>query len=256
MSATNWRDRYFGTQVTPRHFAGWLADIDAGLLRGQRRFLSCHHNLHSLYLLHTDRAVADFYARCHDCYLDGQAVRLALAGLGGRPSQAPRFSLMDHFEELLAHAQARGWRLYYLGARPDVVDRARKALRQRYPRLQIELHHGFFRDAAAVVADINRHRPDLLLVGLGMPYQEQWLCQHLPALDVGCVTQAGGTLDYFTGTQARPPRWLSRAGLAWLYRLLHDPRRLWRRYLIEPWKLLPVTLHHWRQWHRAARRGD
>jgi len=80
---------------------------------------------------------------------------------------------------------------------------------------------------------------------MGMPRQEAWLLQHLGSLDVVVATQSGGTLDYFVGAQAKPPLWLSRAGLAWLYRLAHDPVRLWKRYLLEPWGLLVPTLQLW-----------
>lgn len=249
------RRQYFGTELTPRAFREWLADIGAGLERGRRRRLSGHHNLHSLYLLHSDPGVARFYARCDDCYIDGQPVRLLLAGFGQHPGAARRFSLMDHFEELLEHAQESGWRLYYLGSRPEVVDRARALIEAHYPRLDITLRDGYFRDDAAVVSDINARRPQLLLVGMGMPRQEHWLCDHLEALDIGCATQAGASLDYFAGMQARPPAWLSRAGLAWLYRLLHDPARLWRRYLVEPWALLPLTLRHWYRWRQGEGSG-
>lgn len=97
-------------------------------------------------------------------------------------------------------------------------------------------------------------RPDLLLVGMGMPRQECWLLDNLELLDVGCATQAGATLDYYAGTQGQPSYWVSRAGFAWLYRLSKDPARLWRRYLVEPWILLPATLHQWYR-HRAAEKN-
>jgi N-acetylglucosaminyldiphosphoundecaprenol N-acetyl-beta-D-mannosaminyltransferase len=89
---------------------------------------------------------------------------------------------------------------------------------------------------------------------MGMPRQERWINQHLEQLDVGLVTQAGATLDYYAGAQAMPPPWLSRYGFAWLYRLIHDPRRLWRRYLVEPWGLVRPTLHYWRAYRQARLR--
>ena len=99
MNPMDWRRQYFGTELTPRDFAGWLDAIDAALARGQRQRLCCHHNLHSLYLRHRDPAVAQFYARCDDCYIDGQAVRLILAGFGRGIAASPRFSLMDSRSE-------------------------------------------------------------------------------------------------------------------------------------------------------------
>lgn len=68
------------------------------------------------------------------------------------------------------------------------------------------------------------------------------MLSHREALDVGALLQAGGTLDYYSGVQPRPPRWLSRIGLGGIYRLVRNPSRLWRRYLLSPWRLLKPTL--------------
>ncbi|MAT93467.1 MAG: glycosyltransferase [Halioglobus sp.] len=252
MTETNPCLQYFGTAIEPRSFDQWLEDIAAIRGANRRRHLSGHHNLHSLYLLQRDASVAEFYRRCDDCYIDGMPVRLILAGFGESTAGAQRFSLMDHFPQLLAHAQAQGWRVFYLGSSETVAERARALVSERYPRLQFAVHHGYARDHGPVVAQINAMQPDLLLVGMGMPTQERWLLHHLDQLEVGCATQAGATLDYFTGAQAQPPRWMSRAGLAWLYRLACDPLRLWRRYLLEPWALLRPTL---RQWYRHRSPG-
>ena len=134
-----------------------------------------------------------------------------------------------------------------------VVHSGRALINRLFPALRIHLQHGYGADQAQVVNTINALRPDILLVGMGMPLQERWLVEHLDQLDVGFATQAGSTLDYYAGAQARPPRWMSRIGLFWLYRLLNDPRRLWRRYLVEPWSLLRPTLHHWQRYRDAVR---
>lgn len=245
--------QYFGTRMTPRTFAQWLDDLTAILASGQRRWLCGHHNLHSLYLLQCNADVQAFYARCNDCYIDGMPVRLLLQGFGVPISTAPRFSLMDHFLELLEHAQAEQWSVFYLGSQESVVDAGGVMIKRMFPELRIHLHHGYAVDQAQVIDTINAVRPDILLVGMGMPLQERWLVTHLDQLDVGIAAQAGGTLDYYTGAQARPPLWMSRIGLAWLYRLASDPRRLSRRYLLEPWVLLRPTLRHWQQYRRVSR---
>jgi N-acetylglucosaminyldiphosphoundecaprenol N-acetyl-beta-D-mannosaminyltransferase len=241
------RRKYFGTLVNPRSFTQWLSDISRVVNSGQRRWLIGHHNLHSLYLLQSSHDVRRFYDRCDDCYVDGTPVRLLLRFFGVPTTSVQRFSLMDHFLELLEHAEHRDWSVFYLGSREPVVVAGRKLIENRFPRLRIQLHHGYSPDSTELVRAINASRPDVLLVGMGMPLQEQWLLQHLDKLDVGVTTQAGATLDYYTGAQARPPLWLSRMGFAWAYRLARDPARLWRRYLVEPWGLLPYTLHHWRR---------
>lgn len=241
MSAAAASRHYFGTAISGSSFADWLRAIQACLDDGRRQQLFGHHNLHSLYLLHKSPVVADFYQRCSDCYIDGVPVGLLRAAKERNLRAGQRFSLMDHFEDLLQHAQDRAWRLFYLGSTEQVCAAASELVASRYPNLDIRFQNGYFSDSQGVVDNINRHRPQLLLVGMGMPRQEQWLLQHLDSLDVGVATQAGGTLDYLVGSQARPPRWLSRLGLAWGYRLLCDPGRLWRRYLVEPWGLIRPT---------------
>ncbi len=250
-SSPDVRYQYFGTSICPRTFPDWIADISTVLAQAQRGWLSGHHNLHSLFLLHSNTDVRRFYERCNDCYIDGVPVRLILRGFGIATTATQRFSLMDHFLQLLDHAQTNGWSVFYLGSPPSVVAIGRKVIADRFPNLRIQLHHGHNIDGPAVVRGINTFRPDILLVGMGMPLQERWILENLDQLDVGFITQAGGTLDYYTGTQAKPPVWLSRIGFAWLYRLVHDPMRLWRRYLLEPCVLLYPTLQHWFRYDRS-----
>ncbi|MFT4615117.1 MAG: N-acetylglucosaminyldiphosphoundecaprenol N-acetyl-beta-D-mannosaminyltransferase [Bacteroidia bacterium] len=244
---------YFGTTLTPISFEKWLGNISLRLEQQQRGWLTGHHNLHSLYLRQTNPDVAAFYEQCDECYLDGIPLRFILAGMGISTSAQQRFSLMDRFEDLLSHAQSQQWSIYYLGSHATVVTRARVLLQKNYPNLRIELHAGYDLDSDSVCSAINDFAPDLLLVGLGMPGQEQWLSAHRASLDAGVAMQAGATLDYFAGAQARPPKWLSQLGLAWLYRLVHDPSRLWQRYLVEPWSLLLPTLQLWRNYRRGPR---
>lgn len=236
---------YFGTRLTPLTFGEWLTFIAETVDSGQRRRLSANHNLHSLYLLHAHPAMKDFYARCDNCYIDGMAVRLLLVGAGVTTSRDQRFSLMDTFPALLEHARQQSWTLFYLGSQAAVVDQAHERLKREFPGLNIHLHHGYFHDDDRVINAINEIRPDLLLVGMGMPRQEKWLLSHIDHLDVAVATSAGATLDYFAGAQAKPPVLLSNLGLAWLFRLVHDPGRLWRRYLVEPWALVGPTLKLW-----------
>jgi N-acetylglucosaminyldiphosphoundecaprenol N-acetyl-beta-D-mannosaminyltransferase len=246
--------QYFGTTVHPCTFAQWLHKIATVLASGERRWLCGHHNLHSLYQLHYDRDVRHFYQRCNDCYIDGAPIRLLLGCFGGGSAAQQRFSLMNDFTALLDHAEQEGWSVFYLGSTESVVETARLLVREQFPRLRIQFRNGYSSDEPGLSDAINAWQTDILLVGMGMPQQERWINQHIEQLDVGLITQAGATLDYYAGAQAQPPAWLGQYGLAWLYRLLHDPRRLWRRYLLEPWGLIAPTLQYWRQYRRARLR--
>lgn len=229
---------FAGCAIHPEELGALLDRVTPRLWAGEQRLLVGHHNLHSLYLYHRNPSVTAFYQQCTACYVDGVPVLWLLRAAGLELRDGQRFSFMDNLPELFAQAQARGLRVFYLGGRETSIRTAQNWVAEEWPDLVIGWHHGYFKDSPAVVAAINAFQPDLLLVGMGMPRQEQWILQYLEQLQVGAVLQAGGTVDYYTGAQARPPAQLSRLGLGWLYRLLHDPRRLWRRYLVTPWTLI------------------
>lgn len=223
------------TSLTCTAFFDRLADR---LRSGERSLLIGHHNLHSLYMYRRHPEVARFYRQCDECYVDGKGVVWLLRAAGMDTRSIHRFSLMDCLPELLALAQAKGLRVFYLGSSRKAIQRAGDWVSERWPELEIGLHHGYVGDRADVVERISDFAPDLLFVGMGMPVQERWIMENRSALKVGAILQSGGTLDYYTGIQARPPQAWSRLGLAWLYRLLRDPGRLWHRYLITPWSLI------------------
>jgi N-acetylglucosaminyldiphosphoundecaprenol N-acetyl-beta-D-mannosaminyltransferase len=150
-----------------------------------------------------------------------------------------RITYADWAWRLAAFAEAEGFSVYLLGARPGVAQEAARRLQARYPDLEIVgVHHGFFDHAAgsleneAVVREINDARPDILLVGMGMPLQEYWLMENQDRLQGGVVLTGGAVFDYVSGGLRRGPRALTHSGFEWLARLLVEPRRLWRRYLI------------------------
>lgn len=235
-------DWYFGGSLTPGSFDQLVEHLGETISSGRRRYLVGHHNLHSLYRVRNDLTVRSFYQRCDHCYIDGVPVCWILSAAGMATPMSHRTTLMDTFGALLASAEQRGWSVYYLGSSAEVVAVARQRFSARYPALQIELHEGYFEDDEDILSRINDIQPDLLFVGMGMPLQEQWILRHLDRLEVGMVTTSGATLDYYAGAQSRPPAWMSRFGLAWIYRLAHHPLRLGRRYLVEPWGLLLPTL--------------
>ncbi len=210
-------------------------------------------NAHCLNLLHEDEGLRDFFAAADVVFCDGAGVRLAARMLGGRLPE--RITYADWLPRLAALAEERGFSLFFLGARPGVAGEAARRLRRSHPYLKIVgLRHGFFDHRAgspeneAVVAEISAARPDVLLLGLGMPLQERWLMENHRRLDVGVVLTGGAVFDYASGRLRRGPRLLTDNGFEWLARLLVEPRRLWRRYLLgNPQFLARVLAQRWRE---------
>ena len=147
------------------------------------------------------------------------------------PERVAGIDLMDRMLETCA---AEGWRPYFLGARPEVLERAVSAVRKRHPSLNFAgWQHGYFADVetASVVTAIQASGATCLFVGMPTPRKEQFLARHAAHLDMPFLMGVGGSLDILAGETKRAPLVWQNAGLEWLYRTIQEPRRMWRRYL-------------------------
>ncbi len=166
-------------------------------------------------------------------YCDGQGVRLG-AVLEGK-SIPERIVMSDWIYDVCELAVLRQARVFLLGSTAPVMERAVRALKQQYPELRIVgSHHGYISDldGEALLQTINKTDPDLLIVGMGMPLQEQWILKYAERLKARLIFNAGSCFDYVSGTKKRCPDWMGIMGLEWVYRFVQEPHRLWRRYLL------------------------
>lgn len=168
---------------------------------------------------------------------------LSLASLALNPRAVRRplrenMAGVDLAWEMLHRLAEAGTSVYLLGGSEDEWRRARRRIAERLPDLRIAgARHGYFDVRGAendeVIAGINAAKPGALLVAMGFPRQETWIAANLARLDVGVAVAEGGTLAFIAGAERRAPRWMRRAGLEWLFRLLRQPSRL-RRQLALP----------------------
>jgi N-acetylglucosaminyldiphosphoundecaprenol N-acetyl-beta-D-mannosaminyltransferase len=240
------RIRLFGEPVdltTPTEVLAFVARK----VTARQRAIIANHNTHSLYMLGRTPGMRDFYERADLIELD--SVPMILWGKLTRKSvsRSHRCTYLDWRHDFWSLAAKRGWRVFSLGGAPGVPELAAERMRARHPGVTIGYRHGYF-DAAegsaendAVIAQINVFRPDIVFVGMGMPRQELWIAQNYDRLTAGVVFSVGAAFDYEAGVQTIAPRWLSRIGFEWAFRLCHSPRRLASRYLVEPWWLLPAA---------------
>ena len=178
----------------------------------------------------------EFYNR-QAVFCDGFGVQIG-ARLLGR-SIPDRYTPPDWFGDLCELCAAGGYRMFLLGTRPVIVEAVAEAYSGQFPRLEIAgTYHGFFdkrigsEENRDVITRVNRVETDVLVVGFGMPTQEQWIMENLPNLNVKVVLAVGAMFDFLAGITPRGPRWMTDHGLEWLSRLVVEPRRLWQRYLL------------------------
>lgn len=158
---------------------------------------------------------------------DGAGVVLGAKLLGTPLKQ--KVAGIEFGENLMKRLEHTDKTFYFLGGKPGVAEAAAAKLKERYPALKIcGTADGYFQDEGPVIAAINDKHPDVLLVCLGAPKQEEFMFRHRTDLQVGIMAGLGGSLDGFAGNVKRAPRWMIRCNLEWLYRLLKEPKRLGR----------------------------
>lgn len=208
-------------------------------------------NVDHVILFQEHAALRKAYSEASLVLADGAPVVWA-SRLLGKPLPE-RVAGSDLAPKLFEAANARGpLKIYLLGGMPGVAKRAAQSITTRWPNIDVvgtaSPPLGFEKDPeqnAALLAEISLLRPDLLLVGLGAPKQELWVYEHRRELAAPVALCIGATIDFLAGERRRAPKWMRRTGLEWLYRVLSEPRRLWRRYARDA-RLFPQLL--WKEW--------
>jgi N-acetylglucosaminyldiphosphoundecaprenol N-acetyl-beta-D-mannosaminyltransferase len=225
------RARILGCEIDRLDMEGTVARcaelIDAG---GPVQHVAV--NVAKIVALRDDERLRAVVESCELVSVDGQPVVWASRLL--RDPLPERVAGIDLMFRLLELSEERGYRVFVLGARQEVLETAVARLAERYPRLTIAgFHHGYFADeeSAEICELVRAAAPDILLVAMTSPRKEYWLAEHAPELGVPFSMGVGGSIDVVAGLTKRAPRWMQRAGLEWFYRFAQEPLRLGPRYL-------------------------
>lgn len=165
--------------------------------------------------------------------IDGMSVVWALRLFGYNVPE--RVSGVDLFQNLLDLASIKGYKVFFLGAKPDVIQRMVNNLIKQYNNLQIVgFHHGYFseKEEKEIVVKIVKSQPDMLFLGITSPKKEIFLNKYKKTMKIPFSMGVGGAFDVIAGKTKRAPVWMQNAGLEWLYRIFQEPRRMWKRYLV------------------------
>ena len=235
------------SQLTRNDFLGCIRSS----LKKQDRLLIGYANIYGLNLAWEQDSFRQALKSFDIVFCDGFGLMLG-ARLTGQ-NIPERYTPPDFIDALMQIIQEQNGSLYLLGAAEGVAERAAQSLATRTAGLKIAgSGHGFFEKSPdspenqAVIDRINAVHPELLLVGFGMPQQEEWLAQNWPRLNVRVALTVGALFDTLAGELPRAPRWVTDHGLEWLSRLVIEPRRLWRRYLVgNPLFFWRIIYYHW-----------
>lgn len=170
---------------------------------------------------------------------DGISIVKACRFLNAKSQPKERIAGWDLFVYEMEKLNRVGGKVMFLGSSDAVLNLIRQRVVEKYSKIEVDTYSPPYKpefsdeDNEAMISAINHSNPDLLWIGMTAPKQEKWAYTHLDRLDVHChIGTIGAVFDFFAGTVKRAPERWQRAGLEWLYRLLSEPRRMWRRYFI------------------------
>jgi len=201
--------------------------------RAPQKSLLAFANPHCLNIAHDDADYRRILAGAARVLADG--IGIALACRLQRVQLVANLNGTDLFPHLCDRAAKEGLGLFLLGGAPGVAELMAVNIKRYYPSLVITgTYHGHFSaaDDSAVIRRVNESGADILLVAMGVPKQEKWLAKHHESLTPPLRLGVGGLFDFYSGLIPRAPLWLREIGLEWVWRLLQEPDRMWRRYLI------------------------
>ncbi len=165
--------------------------------------------------------------------IDGQGVVWALKLLGHKVPG--RVAGCDLFQSLVALSAEKGYRPYFFGAKEEVVNEMVRRFKEKYPSLQIVgCRNGYYsaEEEPAIAEEIRSANPDLLFLGITSPKKELFIDRYTAQMKIPFTMGVGGSFDVVAGKVKRAPRWMQRAGLEWFYRILQEPKRMWKRYAV------------------------
>lgn len=196
-------------------------------------------NAHSYNTALKDPLFAEALIRGDALIPDGASIVMACRWLKAKCQPKERIAGWDLFTFEMERLNGKGGTCFFMGSSEKVLALIREKAAKVYPNIRIETYSPPYKPAfseeenRAIVDAINQARPDLLWIGMTAPKQEKWAYSHWKELDIHChCGTIGAVFDFFAGTMERAPLWWQEHSLEWLYRLIKEPRRMWRRYII------------------------
>ncbi|MFB1082163.1 WecB/TagA/CpsF family glycosyltransferase [Jeotgalibacillus sp. JSM ZJ347] len=231
------KEEYLGVKVSALNYAEILSEIDNRIQEGEQSTVIAV-NPEKVIKAQDDPEIKRLINESTFQIPDGAGILLASRLKKGKiRNRVTGIDMMDH---LLGHASKQGYRVFFYGAKEEIVKKARDNIKEKYPALHVAGYaNGYIKDNDALIEEINKTKADIVFVAMGSPRQEYWIEQNRAQLNAKVFQGVGGSFDVFSGTIPRAPHLFRRLGLEWLYRLMKEPSR-WKRQMALPKFLVKV----------------
>ncbi|WP_297814637.1 WecB/TagA/CpsF family glycosyltransferase [uncultured Polaribacter sp.] len=193
-------------------------------------------NAHSFNITNSDEIFKEALAKSDVLIPDGVSIVWAMRFLTGK--KIKKIAGADLFFFEMKRIQEKGGKVFFLGSTDDTLAKIVKRVHYEFSKVEIQTYSPPYKsefseeDTQKMIQKVNAFNPDVLFVGMTAPKQEKWAYTNFSQLEIGHVCSIGAVFDFYAGTVKRAPQWIIKMGLEWFYRLLKEPKRMWKRYLV------------------------
>lgn len=242
------RIKFMNTEIDNLTMKETLDEIDKLILKNDRSYVVTP-NVDHIVMLETDVELKNIYRDASLILADGKPL-LWISKWYKTPIKE-KISGSDLFPLLCEMAAKKGYSMFFLGAAEGVAAKAAENLKKKYNGLKIvgtySPPYGFEKDeieSEKIIDMVKEAHPDILILGLGSPKQEKFVYHYCKDLGVPISLGLGASLDFEAGNIRRAPKWMSNHGLEWLYRLIKEPKRMFKRYIIDDCKIVKLIIKY------------
>ena len=219
-----------------------ISNVDVPLLhnyiqqsiQNKRRVRIGNLNINAANIGYENQWYKNYVNSCDIVFCDGKGIQLGLYILKKRIPDHKTYHTWPF--ELASFCEEKGYNLFLLGSKKGIGKKALENLLFQCPKLKVKTHHGYFDKSSeeneVVIKKINNFKTDILIVGFGMPEQEKWLLNNINNINAYIFLNGGAYLDWISGNKQQAPTWITKSGFEWFYRLIKEPKKLFRRYVI------------------------
>lgn len=193
-------------------------------------------NAHSYNVARKDKEFAKVLQNSDYLLPDGQSIVLARKILN--KEQLIRIAGFDLFQWEMRRIDEISGKCFFFGSTNQTLEKIKKRTNKEYPNIQIQVYSPPYKQPFSkeenqqMIGAINEFKPNVLFVGMTAPKQEKWVSENIGKLNAGHICSIGAVFDFYAGTVRRAPKWMQNNGLEWFYRLIKEPKRMWKRYIL------------------------